>query len=185
MIFSITGFMGAGKSTVAPLVAKRLNRPYYDLDQLIEAREGISVAEIFSIFGEKRFREAENRTLMNIMRQGIQNKEYNRSFILSLGGGTLISPSNRIIVKEESFCIYLRTSPETIALRIKEDSGKRPLINEKDDIMLIEKIKTLLAEREKGYLECARLVLDTDGLTAGECADRITENIRKGTGEII
>ncbi|MDD3989031.1 MAG: shikimate kinase [Bacteroidales bacterium] len=183
MIISLTGFMGAGKSSVAPIIAEILGFSFYDLDQLIEEREGLTVQDIFSRYGEEWFREAESRTLLSIMEKGSSGEIGSRDaiisdIVLSLGGGTLIRPSNRTILKEGSFCVYLRARPETIAVRVLAGGQNRPLLRQKDNTDLIDKIRGMLNEREEGYLESSSLVIDTDCLTVEECAEKIADTFR-------
>ena len=81
MKISLIGFMGCGKTTVGRLLSKRLGIPFFDLDELVVEREGMSIPEIFKKKGERVFRKLESQVLKELLLKNI-------SFVLSTGGGT-------------------------------------------------------------------------------------------------
>src|SRR6202453_3628339 len=83
----LTGFMGAGKSTVGPILARELGWKFVDLDDVIEASSQLKVAEIFREFGEAEFRQRERQAVLTFIGQA--------EIVLALGGGTVEDESPR------------------------------------------------------------------------------------------
>ena len=160
MIISLTGFMGSGKSTVGAIVADALGCPFLDLDDLIVKKSGKSIPDIFAQDGEPAFREMEATLLRQTVIKYAEN-----TIVLSLGGGTLTTPSSASLVHEKTVCIYLRASLETLQQRLEGQTAGRPLA---DDAFAAR-----LAQREPLYEETAHVIIDTDGLTPDEVADEI------------
>ena len=160
MIISLTGFMGSGKSTVGAIVADALGCPFLDLDDLIVKKSGKSIPDIFAQDGEPAFREMEATLLRQTVIKYAEN-----TIVLSLGGGTLTTPSSASLVHEKTFCIYLRASLETLQQRLEGQTAGRPLA---DDAFAAR-----LAQREPLYEETAHVIIDTDGLTPDEVADEM------------
>ncbi len=133
-----TGCMGAGKSTVGELAALKLGREFVDLDRYIEEREGLSVDEIFSRYGEEGFRERETRALKSLPE---------RPLLIATGGGIVLSEENRRIMKERGAVIYLEVGVDELVRRL-ETSTERPLLKDGD---LKGKITAILKEREPFY----------------------------------
>ncbi len=172
MIISLSGLMGAGKSTVALMLAQELNCRHTDLDFYIEDKVGLSVNELFKQLGEDGFRKIESECLSKIL---IAAKE--EKLVLSLGGGTLTSAWNRKLAKENTFCVFLRSRPDTLVKRLLNNRNSRPLIKDAGEDELLEKIIALAEIRSKDYLECSSLIIDTDLLSAEECVQKILEEI--------
>ena len=160
MIISLTGFMGSGKSTVGAIVADALGCPFLDLDDLIVKKSGKSIPDIFAQDGEPAFREMEATLLRQTVIKYAEN-----TIVLSLGGGTLTTPSSASLVHEKTVCIYLRASLETLQQRLEGQTAGRPLA---DDAFAAR-----LAQREPLYEETAHVIIDTDGLTPDEVADEM------------
>lgn len=157
------GFMGSGKSAVARSLARRLRWPIVDLDGLIEARIGCSIASYFSSHGEAKFREIESEIL---------REASNKHGVVSLGGGVPTQSVNRELLKKAAvngaLVVYLRAGPEVLAQRIRRQPGKRPLIDGDGHLDMEEtqrRVQELLNEREPQYMECASCVIETDELT--------------------
>ena len=157
---TLTGMMGAGKSTIAKILAKKLNIKPIDIDSLIEQNEGEKISEIFSKKGEKYFREIEKNTIDNIFTC--------ENLIISLGGGALENNETREFLLTNSNVIYLQTSPEIIFERIKSNT-ERPLLCGN---MSIEKISEILEKREKNY-QTATYKITTDNKTPDQIAEEI------------
>ncbi|TAG48836.1 MAG: shikimate kinase [Betaproteobacteria bacterium] len=111
--------MGAGKTTIGQLLAKRLNLTFLDSDQVIEDRTGVSISTIFEIEGEPAFRAREV--------QIIDELSVERAIVLSTGGGAIGNPLTRQRLRERGFVVYLHTTPETAYERIRR-KGERPLL---------------------------------------------------------
>lgn len=116
---SLIGFMGAGKSTVGPILAKKLKKKFVELDSEIEMEMGISVSEIFTMFGEDYFRRIEKRMLKRIL--------FRRGVVVSCGGGVVLDKENRALLKERSVVIWLDISEDEVVRRLAGDKN-RPLL---------------------------------------------------------
>jgi shikimate kinase/3-dehydroquinate synthase len=154
-----TGFMATGKSTVGRLAAARAGVPFADLDDLIEARAGASMASIFSQRGESAFRELEAAELARALEPGGPR-------VLSVGGGALLDDRIRRDVLERATVITLRARPETLVART--EGSPRPLLVGAADPEA--RIRSLLGNREAAYAE-AHAQLSTDEKTADEVAE--------------
>ena len=115
----LVGMPGSGKSTVGRRLAQRLGRPFVDADKEIEARCGVSVATIFDIEGERGFRDRETRVLQSLAGQP--------DVIVATGGGCVLRPVNRRILRESGRVLYLDASLGELWNRLRHDR-KRPLL---------------------------------------------------------
>ncbi|WP_299028978.1 3-dehydroquinate synthase [uncultured Thermanaerothrix sp.] len=141
----LTGFMGTGKTTVGKIVAERLGVPFVDLDEEISRRAQRSIAEIFDREGEAAFRALESRILREILEVKHEN------VVLATGGGTLLSPSNRLLCEQAGLVICLTCTPEVLKERLQaEEIAQRPLLNAEDPKQALQ---ILWEERQKAYAE--------------------------------
>jgi shikimate kinase len=164
----LVGFMGCGKSTVGPLVARRLGYVFEDMDRRIEARTGRSVSALFAERGEEGFRYEEReeaRILATLERR-----------VIAAGGGAFARPDTRAILREGAFVVWLKCDPEALFARIPKD-GSRPLAANHAIMRL------LLAEREPSYSQ-ADATVDTTRATPASVADAVAVLVerRKGRG---
>lgn len=156
MIISLCGFMGCGKSSVGAALAESLGWPFVDLDAYIEHKMDRSIAEMFSLEGEEYFRAVELEALRDVVIMAAVTGE---DRVLALGGGTPTIQDARRILREETTCVWLKASPETIAARLGEaPGGIRPLLACADPAA---RTRELLAERER-YYALASHCIDTD-----------------------
>lgn len=172
MIITLTGFMGVGKSTIASRLAAYLYCSYKDLDIEIEQGEGLSADELFASEGEQEFRKLEEKYLERII-----NECSEKVFVLSLGGGALLSSKNRKLVTDETLCIYLKASLETLTERLVKAKKSRPLVKDKSDTELRNEVVRLFNEREPGYDSVAKLVVCVDKKTIREILSEILSSI--------
>ena len=114
----LVGFMGAGKTTVAAALGKRIGWRTEDIDERIEAREGCSVSAIFVREGEAYFRRAEREVLRELLPQ--------RNVIVATGGGTFVDPDNRTAMLNDGAVAWLDVPLSRVIERIPPD-GRRPL----------------------------------------------------------
>lgn len=114
----LVGFMGAGKSSVARALARRLGWRVADIDELIEQREHQTVASIFSKHGEAYFRAVERAVLM----EQIPTRE----LVVATGGGTFIDPQNRAAINRDGLSVWLDVPIDRLISRVPAD-GRRPL----------------------------------------------------------
>ena len=126
----LTGFMGAGKSTVGALLAARLGWRFLDVDQEIERVQGLTVAEIFSLRGEAWFRQAERETIQLLLRSD--------SLVLALGGGAIEDERTRQLilssepaVSRETILIHLEAALETVLDRCRGTEELRPVLRDR------------------------------------------------------
>jgi shikimate kinase len=115
----LVGFMASGKSTIGPLLAARLNRPFIDIDPLIEARTRRTIAELIASEGEDRFRQIETEILRETVR--------GESAVIAPGGGAITRAENRELMSNRGIIVWLDTPFELCWLRIQRDQVVRPL----------------------------------------------------------
>ena len=132
----LVGFMGSGKSTIGPVLAGRMDRPFYDLDNLIEKEQERTISEIFDSQGEAYFRKLESDTL-------VQNPP-SEPCVMALGGGTFVSKINRDYISKHGISVWLKI-PLNLAKRRCRDSQHRPLARNP------EQWESLFRRREKIY----------------------------------
>lgn len=147
----LIGFMGCGKTTVGIRLSYHMRRAFLDTDRLIEKKQGKEISEIFAKEGENSFRDMETQMLQELV-------ETEHGKIISTGGGLPVRAENRKLLKKLGSVVYLKLKPETVYERLKEDT-KRPLLQCEDPL---QKIRTLMAEREAAYAEAADVVIQVD-----------------------
>ncbi|HVN64774.1 MAG TPA: shikimate kinase [Candidatus Binataceae bacterium] len=160
----VTGMMGTGKSSVGPLVAKRLGWKFADSDTEIVARSGKPIARIFQKYGEAHFRALERGVIARLA----GNPE---PAVIATGGGALTDPATAAALAHAGTIICLTARPEVIAARVEKSKSKRPKLAEGGKLLL-DRIKELMAERAEAYSR-ADLQIDTSELTIQEAADRV------------
>ncbi len=170
-IVYLTGFMGAGKSTVGPILANTLGWDYFDLDKVIEERLGKKIKQIFEDSGEPFFRKVESEVLKELSQ--------NKNIIISLGGGTIVNNNNLSVIRDTGKIIYLKASVESIYKRLAFKRDRPNLIIEGEEFSkekLIQKINNLFLTREKFYNQ-ADITINTDNVTIGVTVDKISKII--------
>lgn len=160
----LTGFMGAGKSTVGRLLADLLGCPFIDLDGVIVARERRPIADIFATDGEPYFRTCETEALQRIDPQV--------TAVYATGGGIVTRTENRDLMRRCGKILYLDASWPTLKRRL-EHSVDRPLISQGKDWAEIER---LWRQRQPCYQD-ADMIIATDGLSPKQVAQTIIRRI--------
>ncbi|ASU35814.1 shikimate kinase [Mucilaginibacter xinganensis] len=161
LIFLI-GFMGCGKTTLGRKLAARLGYEFMDLDHIMEAQAGMTIAEYFSTHGEDAFRKLESEVL--------KQTEYPEHAVVSTGGGLPCFFDNMQWVNAHGRSVYIQLSPKTLADRLEHEKNKRPLLREKHGEALIAFISEKLIEREPFYKQ-ATFVANGLSLTAEKVAE--------------
>ncbi len=161
----LSGCSGSGKTTVGRLAAQALGMPFLDLDQLIEARCGVSVEEIFRIGGERGFRRAEARILEEAARLS--------GTVIASGGGAVLHPNAFAALARDALVVVLSAEARELRRRLARDRP-RPLLLEVG-------VETLLEERATAY-RAAGPVLDTTALAPEPAASRVAELYRERVG---
>ncbi len=151
----LTGFMGAGKSTVGRRLVHLLKKKMVDTDDMIEREAGMKISEIFAKHGEDYFRELEEK----IVAKASQMKNH----VIVTGGGVVLREKNIQNLRKNGVIIYLHASPEVIYNRVKNQSH-RPLLQVKDPL---EEIRELLEFRAPFYAKNDHAI-DTSDLTIEE-----------------
>jgi shikimate kinase len=145
----LVGMMGAGKTTVGRLLARRLKRDFHDSDEEIERRCGVRIPVIFDIEGEAGFRAREVQTIAELCRmQGI---------VLATGGGAVLAEESRRNLAAHGTVVYLHARPGHLWQRVRHDRN-RPLLATPDPE---KKLEELYAARDPLYREIADIVMDT------------------------
>lgn len=145
----LVGMMGAGKSTVGRLLARRLKRAFYDSDEEIERRCGVKIPVIFDIEGEAGFRAREAQVLAELCAL--------ERAVLATGGGAVLAEENRRRLAARGTVVYLHARPASLWQRVRHDRN-RPLLAAPEPH---KKLEELYAQRDPLYREVADLVLDT------------------------
>lgn len=151
----LIGFMGSGKTFWGRIWSQKLNLDFYDLDEVIEKKEGKTIAAIFEKEGEDLFRTIEAKVLRSFAEKV--------NCIIACGGGTACFADNVQWMNESGTTIYLSATPPYILSRVKEEKDKRPLINKHNEAELLFFIEQKLKEREPFYTQ-AKITLPVSEL---------------------
>ncbi|KAA0891103.1 shikimate kinase [Pusillimonas sp. ANT_WB101] len=157
----LVGMMGAGKTTIGRQLARLLDRQFIDLDHELEARCGVRVSLIFDIEGEDGFRKRETLLLDEISQQP--------GIVLATGGGAVLAPENRQLLKERGTVIYLRAGADELYRRVARDRN-RPLLQTADPRA---RLRSLLQQREPLYESVATITVDTGAAPVSQLAHSI------------
>ena len=160
----LCGFMGCGKTTIGKLLAKQLSMEFIDLDQQIEQNQQMSIPEIFSQWGEERFRQLEHEAVAELSRR--------IRCIVSTGGGALTFSRNLAVLSPQDLVVFIDASFPVCYERIKDSS--RPVVRRSTPRQLEE----VFAVRRPLYQKAAGLWVSGDR-PAQEIADEIAREYKK------
>jgi shikimate kinase len=162
----LVGMPGSGKSTLGRLLAKRLDKLFYDTDVEIERHLGVTIPVIFELEGEAGFRDREAAVLADFV--------VRTNVILATGGGAILRPENREKLKQNGTVLYLHATPETLWERTRR-SKHRPLLRAADPRA---RVNELYDFRDPIYREVADFVVESDQAHVVQLAQRLEQQLR-------
>jgi shikimate kinase len=163
----LIGFMGTGKSAAGRVLARKTGRPHLETDEIVSARFGLSISEIFTAFGEEKFRDAET--------EAIQQFSQEIPAIIVTGGGIVLRAANVELLRALGIVVNLEADEETLFHRVSRRAIRPLLRTENPRTALVE----LLRAREPLYHSAADIRLDTSYLTRDEVADAILKSVEQ------
>lgn len=167
----LVGLMGAGKTSVGKVLARRFDKTFYDSDQEIERSTGVKIPLIFEIEGESGFRDRESKLLAELVRR--------KNIVLATGGGAVLSEQNRRLLADHGTVVYLRAAVSDLWQRTRHDKN-RPLLQTEDPPA---RLQELFEQRDPLYREIADIIIDTGNQSLGSLAHRIEQKLlQRGAG---
>ena len=163
----LIGFMGAGKSTISEFLKTAFVMDVIEMDQIIAEREGMSISDIFEVYGEQYFRDLETNLLIEMQSR--------TNVVISCGGGTPMRECNVVEMKKNGRVVLLTAKPETILDRVK-DSHDRPLIENNKTVPFIAE---LMEKRREKYEAAADIVIETDGKDELQICEELIHRLRQ------
>jgi shikimate kinase len=155
--------MGAGKTTIGRLIAKHMGMTFYDSDHEIEKRTGVKIPLIFELEGEAGFRKRESAVIAEL--------SHLDNIVMATGGGAILMPENRTLLKAHGRIIYLRGQVQDLWIRTRNDKS-RPLLQGGN---MRQKLEQLYATRDPIYHELADYIVNTGSQSATEITDEIIQ----------
>ena len=159
----LVGMMGAGKTSVGRVLAKRLQKTFYDSDHVIEDRTGVKIPLIFEIEGEPGFRVRESSVVDELTAL--------RDIVLATGGGAVLSEKNRDRLRTRGTVVYLRASVRDLLNRTRHDKN-RPLLQAADPRA---RLTELYEKRDPLYREVAHVTVDTGNQSIASLVNRLCQ----------
>ena len=130
-IILLVGMMGVGKTSLGRIIAKKLELPFMDSDKEIEAMTGFTISDLFARYGEKEFRDGEERVMIRLLK--------GKPCVLSSGGGAFLSEKTRQLAKEKAVSVWIKAEADVISGRT-EGRTHRPLVPAADNKKIIERL---------------------------------------------
>ena len=161
-VVALLGLRGAGKTTVGRQLARRLRVRFVELDRRIEQAANLSLAELFSLYGDDHYRRLEREALAQVL-------DENRATVLATGGGIVTSADTFTLLKKSAITVWLRAAPEEHWNRVLRQRDRRPMA---DRPQAMTDLRAILAAREPLYAT-ADHTLDTSGRDVGEIVDAL------------
>lgn len=163
----LIGFMGAGKSSVGRTLARMAGLPRFDTDEMVAARFGLTISEIFETHGEEKFRDAETEVLRNLADK--------RGAVITTGGGIVLRPENVFQLRKLGSIVHLWADEKTLFQRV-DRRRTRPLLRTENPRATMNE---LLRVRLPHYRQAADVEIDTSVLTHDEVAKKILTSLEK------
>jgi len=168
----LIGYRATGKTTLARLLAKRLNAEWFDSDLLIENRAGKSIARIFAEDGEPLFRDWEADEIEKIV---LDSKRKGRIIVLATGGGAILRESTRVFLKQHGFVVWLTATKETIYHRMISDTKTAERRPDLTNLPAEEEIALLLEKRKPFYDATMHFTIETENESLENLVEMILE----------
>ena len=167
----IIGFMGSGKTTISDYLSTVFAMETVEMDRIIAEREGMSIPNIFEVYGEEYFRNLETNLLIEM-----QSKS---NVVISCGGGVPMRDNNVVEMKKNGKVVLLTAKPETIYNRIK-DNHDRPLLENNKNVPYISE---LMEKRRPKYEAAADIIIETDGKDKLEICEELVQKLLELDGK--
>ena len=164
---ALIGFMGAGKSSVGRVLAHKINKPFVDIDKLIEEKSGKSITNIFSENGEAAFRALEKNATITASACGDN--------VIACGGGVILDEQNIAALKKHAVVIYLKSSLPVIVQRLTASRSKRPKLADEN---WENTVSTLMADREPLYTKAADIIVETGNASIADTVKLIVQKLK-------
>lgn len=158
----MVGLSGTGKSTIAPILARRRGLEVSDLDRLVERTAGRSVADLFADPGEAAFRDLESAVLERVLAGA-------DATVIATGGGVVLRPENRRRLAARATVVWLRADPDQLLERLGPGAPERPLLSAGPAMAL----RNMAHERDPLYREVADLTVDVGSRSAAAMAEHL------------
>lgn len=165
-IVALLGLRGAGKTTIGKQLARRLHVRFVELDRQIEKAADMSLAELFSMYGEDHYRRLERETLARVLAD-------TRPMVLATGGGIVASPETYATLKRAAITVWLRAAPEDHWNRVVSQGDRRPM---SDHPQAMAALRALLSLREPLYASAEHTV-DTSGRPVGAIVEELAASV--------
>ena len=161
----LIGFMGSGKSTISDYLSTMFAMEAVEMDQIISEREGLSISDIFAVYGEEYFRNLETSLLIELQAKN--------NVVISCGGGTPMRENNVVEMKKNGKVVLLTASPETVYERVKNSEG-RPVLDGRKNV---KGILELMEQRRDRYEAAADIVVNTDNKTVPQVCEELVQRL--------
>lgn len=166
-VLALVGMRGAGKSTVGPILARRLGAPFVEMETLIREASGVPVDQMFELHGESYYRRLEREILGRILASS-------RATVLAAAGGVVNEPATWEMLLARATVVWLKARPEDHWDRVVAQGDRRPMADNPD---ALAQLRAMLAARERLYA-AAHHVVETTGRSPSEVAHAIDDAVR-------
>ena len=163
---ALVGLRGAGKSTLGRALANQLSLPFVELNSAIETEAGVSLNEIFMLYGQPGYRRLERRCLESFIAQ-------HESAVITVGGGIVSEAETFNLLLMNCYTIWIKATPEEHMSRVVEQGDFRPMAGHTE---AMEDLRRILAARESLYSK-ADFTLDTTGRQPEECLQQLRQSV--------
>ena len=161
---ALVGLMGSGKSVIGRRLARQLQLKFADSDQIVAKMAGVSIADIFDLAGEAKFRDMEFRA--------IQKQLQKPPHVLATGGGAFCQPQTATLLRDHALVVWMQASPETLLKRIG-DVSSRPLLQTASPLQILQQ----LSATRRPFYSKAHLHLNTDGLSMAKAVAALVNTL--------